>query len=185
MRFTISLILIHCYAWQMPLFKTRWTSCNRYLLENSTAVTCQTYITCNTNQPHTPRSPLQVSAGGELQIRGVRWAHHGRHWGGPQHSQGAETQESQTTRSYNTSSFIFSSVLCPRHSKNGGGALSVTSVRACVCPSVIKIWCPLSNFWKTASIQFKFGTLINNIKTQVEFDLGYNPLIFDGVMGLL
>jgi len=24
-----------------------------------------------------------------------------------------------------------------------------------------------------------------NIKTQVMFDLGYNPLIFDGVMGLL
>jgi len=42
-------------------------------------------------------------------------------------------------------------------SKNGGGALSVTSV----CPSVvIKIWCPLNNFWKTASIQFKFGMLI-------------------------
>ena len=76
---------------------------------------------------------------------------------------------------------------------NGGGALSVTPVRACVgtdvraCvrPSVIKIQCPLNNFWKTASIQFKFGMLIYNIKTQVEFDLGYNPLIFDGVMGLL
>jgi len=27
--------------------------------------------------------------------------------------------------------------------------------------------------------------LIYNIKTQVEFDLGYNPLIFDRVMGLL
>ena len=27
--------------------------------------------------------------------------------------------------------------------------------------------------------------LIYNIKTQVEFDLGYNLLIFDGVMGLL
>jgi len=26
--------------------------------------------------------------------------------------------------------------------------------------------------------------LINKIKTQVKFDLGYNPLIFDGVMGL-
>jgi len=26
--------------------------------------------------------------------------------------------------------------------------------------------------------------LIYNIKTQVEFDLGYNPLIFNGVMGL-
>jgi len=26
--------------------------------------------------------------------------------------------------------------------------------------------------------------LIYNIKTQVEFDLGYNPLIFDRVMGL-
>jgi len=68
----------------------------------------------------------------------------------------------------------------PRHSKNGRGALSVTPVRA----SVIKIWCPLNNFWKTASIQFKFGMLIYNIKTQVKFGLGYNPLIFDGVMGL-
>jgi len=73
----------------------------------------------------------------------------------------------------------------PRHSKNGGGALSVTPVRACVRPSVIKIWCPLNNFWKTASIQFKFSMLIYNIKTQDEFDLGYNLLIFDGVMGLL
>ena len=27
--------------------------------------------------------------------------------------------------------------------------------------------------------------LIYNIKTQVEFDLGYNPLFFDRVMGLL
>jgi len=27
--------------------------------------------------------------------------------------------------------------------------------------------------------------LIYNIETQVEFDLGYNPLIFDGVIGLL
>ena len=26
--------------------------------------------------------------------------------------------------------------------------------------------------------------LINNIKTEVEFDLSYNPLIFYGVMGL-
>jgi len=55
--------------------------------------------------------------------------------------------------------------LGPCHSKNGGGALSVTPVRA--------------------SIQFKFGMLIYNIKTQVELDLGYNPLIFDWVMGLL
>jgi len=40
-----------------------------------------------------------------------------------------------------------------------------------VCPSVIKIWCPLNNFWKTASIQFKFGMLIvYNIKTQVKFE---------------
>ena len=31
----------------------------------------------------------------------------------------------------------------------------------------------------TALIQFKFGMLIYNIKTQVKFDLGYNP-----VMGL-
>ena len=59
------------------------------------------------------------------------------------------------------------------------------SVRLCVRPSVIKIWCPLNNFLKTASIQFKFGMLIYNIKTQVEFDLGYNQLIFDGVMGLI
>ena len=79
--------------------------------------------------------------------------------------------------------------LCPRHSKNCGGALSVTPVRSCVrsCvrPSVIKIWYPLNNFWKTTSIQFKFGMLIYNIKTQVKFDFSYNPLIFDGVMGLL
>jgi len=27
--------------------------------------------------------------------------------------------------------------------------------------------------------------LIYHIKTQVKFDFGYNPLIFDGVMGLL
>jgi len=59
------------------------------------------------------------------------------------------------------------------------------SVWRSVRPSVIKIWCPLNKFWKTASIQFKFGLLINNVKTQVKFDLGYNPLIFDGVMGLL
>ena len=58
------------------------------------------------------------------------------------------------------------------------------SVRACVRPSVIKTWCPLNTFLKTASIQFKFF-LIYNIKTQVKFDLGYNPLIFDGVMGHL
>ena len=44
---------------------------------------------------------------------------------------------------------------------------------------------PLNNFWKTASIQFKFGMLIYNIKTHVKFDLGYNPLIFYEVMGLL
>jgi len=59
------------------------------------------------------------------------------------------------------------------------------SMRSFVRPSVIKIWSPLNNFWKTASIQFKFSMLIYNIKTQVEFDLGCNPLIFDGVMGLL
>jgi len=58
-------------------------------------------------------------------------------------------------------------------------------VRLSVCLSIIKIWCPLNNFWKTALIQFKFSMLIFNIKTQVMFDLGYNPLIFDGVMGLL
>jgi len=54
----------------------------------------------------------------------------------------------------------------------------------CPCVRLSEIWCPLNNFWKTASIQFKFGMLIYNIKTQVKFDLGYNPLIFDGVMGL-
>jgi len=59
------------------------------------------------------------------------------------------------------------------------------SVRALFHPSIIKIWCPLNNFGKTALIQFKFSMLIYNIKTQVEFNLGYNPLIFDGVMGLL
>jgi len=59
------------------------------------------------------------------------------------------------------------------------------SVSPCVRASVIKIWCPLNNVKKTASIYFKFGMLIYNIKTQVEFDLGYNPLIFDRVMGLL
>ena len=47
-----------------------------------------------------------------------------------------------------------------------------------------KNWCPLNNFWKTASIPFIFGLLIYSIKTQVEFDLGYTPLIFDGVMSL-
>jgi len=80
---------------------------------------------------------------------------------------------------------VLTSFLCLGHSKNGGGVLSVTPVRACVRPSVIKIWWPLNNFKKTASIQFKFGMLIYNIKTQVKFDLGYNPLIFDGVVGLL
>jgi len=59
------------------------------------------------------------------------------------------------------SNFTF---LCPRHSKNGGGALSVTPVRAFVRafvrPSVIKRWCPVNYFWKTASIWFKFGMLI-------------------------
>jgi len=91
---------------------------------------------------------------------------------------------------WNSSRYSF---VCPRHSKNGGGALSVTPVcvfvsacvRPSVRPSVIKIWCRLNNFKKTAWIQFKFGMLIYNIKTQVKFDLGYNPLIFDGVMGLL
>jgi len=72
--------------------------------------------------------------------------------------------------------------LCPRHSKNGGGALSVTPVRACVCP---KFDVRSKTFKKTASIHFKFGMLIYNMKTQVKYDLGYNPLIFDGVMGLL
>jgi len=43
----------------------------------------------------------------------------------------------------------------------------------------------LDIYYQTASIQFKFGMLIYNIETQVEFDLGYNPLIFDRVMGIL
>jgi len=53
-------------------------------------------------------------------------------------------------------------------------------VRACVRESVrpSEICCPLNNFWKTASIQFKFGMLIYNFKTQVEVNLGYNPLFF-------
>jgi len=60
------------------------------------------------------------------------------------------------------------------------------SVRASVRPCVrYKMCCPLNNIWNTAWIQFKFGMFIYNIKTQVKFDLGYNPLIFDGVMGLL
>ena len=71
----------------------------------------------------------------------------------------------------------------------GGGALSVTHVRACVRPCVrpyvIKSCCPLNNFLKTASIPFIFDMLIYNIKTQVEFDLGYHPLIVYGVMGLI
>ena len=36
--------------------------------------------------------------------------------------------------------------LCPRHSKNGGGALSVTPVRAFVRPSVRPCVRPLSKF---------------------------------------
>ena len=65
------------------------------------------------------------------------------------------------------------------------------SVRACVRPFVrpfvrpTEIWCLLNNFWKTASIHFKFGMFVYIIETQVKFDLGYNPLIFDGVLGLL
>jgi len=58
-------------------------------------------------------------------------------------------------------------------------------VRSSVRPSVIKIWCPLNNLWKTASIQIKFSMLKYIIKTQIKFHLGYNPLISDGVMGLL
>jgi len=74
----------------------------------------------------------------------------------------------------------------PRHSKNGGGALSVTPVRACVRPSVrYQNLVSAQKLLKDCIDQFKFGMLIYNIKTQVEFDLGYNPLIFDRVMGLL
>jgi len=40
-------------------------------------------------------------------------------------------------------------------------------------------------FETTESIRFIFGMLIYNFKTQVKFDLGYNPQIFDGVIGLL
>ena len=58
------------------------------------------------------------------------------------------------------------SFLCPHHSE--------CYPCPCVRPTSIKSWCPL-----------KFGMFIFNIKTQVEFDLGYNPLFFDGVMGLL
>ena len=66
--------------------------------------------------------------------------------------------------------------------KNGERALSVTPVHSSVRPSVR----PLSKFGvRSITIQFKFGMLIYNIKTQVEFDLGYNPLIFDRVMGIL
>ena len=52
-------------------------------------------------------------------------------------------------------------------------------IKCPVRPSIIKIWCPLNNFWKTAFIQFKFGMLIYHIETQVEFDFGYNLQIFD------
>ena len=66
------------------------------------------------------------------------------------------------------------------------GALSVTPVRAFVHASVR----PLSKFGVRSITferlhRFKFGMLIYNVKTQVKFDLGYNPLNFDGVMGLL
>jgi len=53
-------------------------------------------------------------------------------------------------------------------------------VRACVRPSV-----RYQNLVSAKQHQFKCGMLIYNIKTQVEFDLGYNSLIFDRVMGLL
>jgi len=69
----------------------------------------------------------------------------------------------------------------PRNSKNGGGALSVTPVRATVCES--EIWCLLNNFNKDNidSIQIWYADnclTYSNIKTQVKFDLGYNPLFF-------
>ena len=57
------------------------------------------------------------------------------------------------------------------------------------CPSVrlsvrasVQISFPLNNFWKVPRIQFIFGMQMYNIKIQVKFDLGYSPLIFDGVM---
>jgi len=63
--------------------------------------------------------------------------------------------------------------------ENGEGALRVIPVRAFVHSSV-----RYQNL-KDCIYLFKFGMLIYNIKTQVELNLGYNPLIFDRVMGLL
>jgi len=96
-------------------------------------------------------------------------------------------------RNYNLTLLLF---LCLRHSENGGGAFSVTPVRAFVralvrasvrpcVRSISKFGVRSITFKKTSSIRFIFGMLIYNIKTQVMFDLGYNSLICDGVMGLL
>jgi len=74
--------------------------------------------------------------------------------------------------------------LCPRHLKNGGGALRVTPVRACVHP--------LSKFGVRSITFERLHQFYSNLvcgyiisKQMVMFDLGYNPLIFDGFMGLL
>ena len=86
--------------------------------------------------------------------------------------------------------------LCPRHSKNGGGALSVTPVRACVRASVRPSVRPsvraLSKFG-VRSITFKrlhrfHSNLVcwyNYVISKHRSSLGYNLLIFDRVMGLL
>ena len=78
--------------------------------------------------------------------------------------------------------------LCPRHSKNGGGALSNTpvhaSVRACVRP-LSKFGVRSITFERLHWFNSNLVCYIYSIKTQVNFDLGYNPLIFDRVMGLL
>jgi len=65
------------------------------------------------------------------------------------------------------------------------------SVRACVRPCVR----PPVRYQNLVSAQYLWKDCIDsiqiwyvdiyNIKTQVKFDLDYNALIFDGVMGLL
>jgi len=63
--------------------------------------------------------------------------------------------------------------LCPRHSKNGGGALSVTPVRSCVRasvrPSVIKSWCPLKDC--IDSIHIWYAYIKHQNTGQVRFGL--------------
>ena len=100
--------------------------------------------------------------------------------------QGIKVGDEENKQSVYADDAIF---LCPRQSKNGGGALSVTPVRACVRSCVRPSVRPLSNFGvrsKTFERLHRFDSnLVCLYKTQVKFDLGYNPLIFDGVMGLL